>query len=76
VKVSIAPGAIEIETPADRRARIVKERQQAAETLLESDETVRTLLTEFDGRLEEVQPLEPAAQPGRTGESRREGGGR
>jgi len=76
VTVSIEPGAIEIETPADRRARMTKERQQAAENLLESDETVRTLLSEFDGRLEEVHPLEPAAGSGRSGGSRREGGGR
>ncbi|MGE0624910.1 MAG: DNA polymerase III subunit gamma/tau [Pseudomonadales bacterium] len=71
VAVTIAPGPIAAETPADRRARLSKERQQAAESLLESDETVRTLLDEFGGRLEEVLPLETTT--GRSVENRRGG---
>ncbi|HEY5646753.1 MAG TPA: DNA polymerase III subunit gamma/tau [Pseudomonadales bacterium] len=62
VNLLIEPGEVDVETPADRRARLARERQQAAESLLEADETVRTLLDEFGGRLDEVQPVEsPAA---------------
>jgi DNA polymerase-3 subunit gamma/tau len=58
VKLVIEPGEPDVETPAARRARITAERQRAAESLLESDETVQSLLAEFGGRLDEVQPLE------------------
>lgn len=76
VTLSIEPGEVDVETPADRRVRLATERQQAAESLLASDETVRTLLDEFGGRLEEVRPLESPAVAGvRSAENRRGGRG-
>ena len=43
------PGA---ETPARRRERVVRERQQRAIAALESDQNVQSLLAEFDGQLD------------------------
>jgi DNA polymerase-3 subunit gamma/tau len=58
VPLLIEPGSIDVETPADRRARLLAERQEDAQQMLETDEQVQTLLSEFGGRLDEVQPLE------------------
>jgi len=79
VPLLIEPGPIDVETPADRRARLTAERQKDAKQMLESDEQVQTLLTEFGGRLDEVQPVDadPAvgADPeGRTGQEIHTGG--
>ena len=79
VALLIEPGAIDVETPADRRARLQAERQEDAQRMLETDEQVRTLLTEFGGRLDEVQPLEPDAKADEggdpdSGDDRLEGG--
>ncbi len=63
VPLRIEPGPIDVETPADRRARLQAERQEDAQQMLETDEQVRTLLSEFGGRLDEVQPLEPDGEP-------------
>ena len=56
----IEPGEIEVETPADRRARLMAERQADAEQMLERSDQVKSLLSEFGGRLDEVQPLDAA----------------
>ncbi len=56
--LAIAPGEIGEETPADRRARINAERQRAAEALLGADENVQSLVSAFDGQIDEIQPLE------------------
>lgn len=57
----IETGEIDVETPADRRARLAAERQADAEQMLEHSDQVQNLLNEFGGRLDEVQPLEPEA---------------
>jgi DNA polymerase-3 subunit gamma/tau len=62
IRLKITPGAVIEETPAARRQRERLERLEAAERALQKDEVVNTLLTEFDGRLDDVQPLEPAVQ--------------
>jgi hypothetical protein len=53
----IETGEIDVETPADRRARLAAERQADAERMLEGSDQVQSLLSEFGGRLDEVQPL-------------------
>jgi DNA polymerase-3 subunit gamma/tau len=63
VVLTIEPGVVEQETPAARRQRLADERQQDAQRLLESDRTVQSLLSEFDGRLDEVQPLDVRESP-------------
>lgn len=61
----IEPGEIELETPADRRARLAEARQRDAQCMLEADERVQTLLTEFGGRLDEVAPVEAGSDDSR-----------
>jgi DNA polymerase-3 subunit gamma/tau len=56
--VQIAPGAVHAETPAQRWSRQQAERQQGAEQMLETDQTVQSLLSEFGGKLDGVTPLE------------------
>jgi DNA polymerase-3 subunit gamma/tau len=58
VRVRVEVGRVVGETPAARLARERLERQQAAEALLQSDRTVQQLLSEFDGRIEGVSPVE------------------
>jgi DNA polymerase-3 subunit gamma/tau len=53
----IETGEIDVETPADRRARLAAARQADAERMLEGSDQVQSLLSEFGGRLDEVQPL-------------------
>jgi len=72
IKLNIETGEIEQETPAVRRARLDSERQRDAQNMLESDVTVRSLLSEFGGRLDDVQPVESAQLTG----SRQSGGAR
>jgi DNA polymerase-3 subunit gamma/tau len=43
------------ETPAQRRARLLAERQAQAEDAMAQDTTVQSLLADFDGTLEEVR---------------------
>ncbi len=57
VTFHIETGEIDVETPADRRARLAAERQADAEQLLERSDQVKNLLSEFGGRLDEVQPV-------------------
>ena len=43
------------ETPAQRRARLLAERQAQAEDAMAQDATVQSLLADFEGTLEEVR---------------------
>ena len=43
------------ETPAQRRSRLLDERQAEAENAMAQDSTVQSLLADFDGTLEEVR---------------------
>lgn len=58
VKVRVEVGPVTTETPAVRLARERRERQQAAEQTLATDQTVQQLLSEFGGHLEGVSPVE------------------
>ncbi len=58
VRVQIGSGVVHAETPAQRWARIRAQRQRDAEQILETDQTVQTLLSEFGGKLDSVTPLE------------------
>ena len=62
VKLKITVGTIQEESPAARREREAAERQRNAEAILESDQTVQSLLNEFGGRLGAVKPLDDAAR--------------
>jgi DNA polymerase-3 subunit gamma/tau len=62
VKLQIHPGEISEETPALRKVRERKERLAAAEKALSRDSVVNTLLTEFDGRLDDIQPIDTDSQ--------------
>ena len=55
VQVEIRVGVLGSETPAQRRGRLLAERQTAAEESMRQDATVQSLLAEFDGKLEEVR---------------------
>jgi len=56
VELTVAIGACEQELPAQRKARMNEERQQAAEAAIADDSTVKNLLADFGGRLDEVRP--------------------
>ncbi len=58
VKVRVEIGDVQRETPARRFQRLREERQRAAEEALATDQTVRTLLSEFGGRIDGVSPIE------------------
>ena len=58
VRLKVEVGAVTTETPAARLARERLERQRAAEESLATDHTVQQLLSEFDGRIEGVSPIE------------------
>jgi DNA polymerase III subunit gamma/tau len=58
VQVAVEVGPVSRETPAQRFARLRRERQQAAEATLATDSHVRTLLSEFGGRIDGVSPIE------------------
>jgi DNA polymerase-3 subunit gamma/tau len=62
VRVEINPGDVTTETPAARRERIHQERLAEARQVLSEDATVQSLLSEFDGRLDDVQPLDLPGQ--------------
>jgi DNA polymerase-3 subunit gamma/tau len=57
IRLTIETGTVEEETPAQVRDRIAAERQRDAQNMLETDTTVQSLLSEFDGRLDDVQPV-------------------
>ncbi|MFW6094674.1 MAG: DNA polymerase III subunit gamma/tau [Pseudomonadota bacterium] len=58
VRVEVEVGPISGETPAQRFERERTDRQQAAERSLATDSTVKSLLSEFDGRIDGVRPIE------------------
>ncbi|MDD9961988.1 MAG: DNA polymerase III subunit gamma/tau [Gammaproteobacteria bacterium] len=57
VEVRIETGALAAESPAKHRERLRAEQQAAARRQLEQDQVVQSLITEFDGRLENVRHL-------------------
>ncbi len=58
LRLQIDVGIPAAETPAARRAREAAERQSQAEKILQSDQTVQSLLSEFGGRLDAVRPID------------------
>ena len=62
VRVAIEIGTLSEETPAARRVRIRTEQEESARQTLMQDGAVRSLIDEFDGRIESVTPIGPAAQ--------------
>jgi DNA polymerase-3 subunit gamma/tau len=60
IQLQIVVAGVAQETPARRRERQAAERQRNAEMILESDQTVQSLLNEFGGRLDVVKPIEDA----------------
>ena len=57
LRLQIAPGVAQVETPAARFSRQQAERQQQAEKMLESDPVVKSLLSDFGGKLDGVAPV-------------------
>jgi DNA polymerase-3 subunit gamma/tau len=55
LEITVKVGEPVEETPAQRRARLLAERQAEAETAMREDATVQALLADFDGKLEEVR---------------------
>jgi len=50
--VEITPGEVQGETPAQRQARLRRERQQAAVATIEADPLLQELIARFDGELD------------------------
>ncbi len=57
VNLSIVPGPVRQETPAQRRIRIADEKQVHAEAVIKQDANVQNLLAEFDGRVDQIRPI-------------------
>jgi len=57
VELDVSTGTPEVGTPAVRRARETRQRQEEAETAIAGDATVIGLLAEFDGRVDRVRPV-------------------
>jgi DNA polymerase III subunit gamma/tau len=57
VNLSIVPGPVRQETPAQRRIRIADEKQVHAEAVIKQDANVQNLLAEFDGRVDQIRPV-------------------
>ena len=57
VEVVVSTGTVIEETPAARKQRLAQERLDVAESALRKDENVQSLMNEFDGRLDAVEPL-------------------
>ena len=57
VKLSVEVGELPTESPAQRRERELQARQAEAEQVIQQDAVVQNLLTEFDGRVEQIRPL-------------------
>ena len=55
ITLEIDVGEPSQETPAQRRGRLLAERQAEAESAMAQDTTVQSLLADFDGTLEEVR---------------------
>ncbi len=58
VRLVIDIGELAAETPAARKMRLADERQAAAQRQLEGNARVQALIGTFDGRLEQVRPLD------------------
>ena len=56
VEVVVTAGTVIEETPAVRKQRLAQERLDLAESALRKDENVQSLMSEFDGRLDAIQP--------------------
>ena len=52
VSVSITPGQVQAETPAQRQDRLARERQREAVASIEADPLLQKLITRFDGELD------------------------
>ena len=63
LRVDFDVGELSEEPPAARRARLESEAREQAKTVLMSDANVRTLLSEFDGRLESAELLAGRESP-------------
>ena len=63
--VKIEPGEVQGETPAQRQARVRRERQQAAVATLEADPLLQELITRFDGELDRssIIPVDVQSAP-------------
>ena len=57
VQLQISVGQPLEETPAQYRKRKAEERQMEAEANIHEDSKVLNLLSEFDGRVEEIRPV-------------------
>jgi DNA polymerase-3 subunit gamma/tau len=57
IALTIDVGNVEEETPAVYRARLALERQLSAEQTLREDATVKSLLADFDGKIDGVTPI-------------------
>ncbi|NCF45052.1 MAG: DNA polymerase III subunit gamma/tau [Proteobacteria bacterium] len=55
LEIAVKVGEPVEETPAQRRARLLAQRQAEAEAAMREDATVQALLADFDGKLEEVR---------------------
>jgi DNA polymerase-3 subunit gamma/tau len=60
LSVSITPGEVRGETPAQRQERLKQERMQQAVTEIESDARLQELIVRFDGQLDRssIAPLD------------------
>ena len=56
VELVVSTAPIASETPNERKARLLQERQSDAEAALQQDSTVQSLLSEFGGKIEAVRP--------------------
>ena len=56
VNLTVEVGNVREETPSVYRARLAHERQISAEQSLQQDETVKGLLADFGGSIDEVKP--------------------
>ena len=56
VNLTVEIGDVREETPAVYRARLAHERQISAEQALQADETVKSLLADFGGSIDEIKP--------------------
>ncbi len=56
VNLTVEVGNVREETPSVYRARLAHERQISAEQSLQQDETVKRLLADFGGSIDEVKP--------------------
>ena len=56
VNLTVEIGDVREETPAVYRARLAGERQISAEQALQADETVKSLLADFGGSIDEIKP--------------------